>query len=374
MKKEVTILCGLMFAVIALNSNAQIVSIPDLNFKAALITAGIDTSGDGEISYAEAALITSLNVNSKSIADLTGIQAFVNLTDLNCYSNQLTSLDMSSNHALKYLTCSSNHLTSLIVTGNTALATLNCVFNNLTSLNVDGDTALSNLNFYGNQIASINLSTNTALYYLWCGSNQLTSINLSANISLGLLDCNSNPLTSLDLSHNHDMYALTCPWCQLTSLDLSNNTALTYLNCQSNPIATLDLTHNSLLTYIGLMQMPTLTTVCIWTLPFPPTGVTVDITDSPNVVYLDNCVTSVKDNISQSIKVYPNPTTGLFYVECPEKQNIKMEVNNLIGECIVQKKLNNNKNEMDFSILPTGMYIIKITGADWSVQKKIIKE
>ncbi len=34
-------------------SNAQNVNIPDANFKNALISVGVDTNEDGEISYAE---------------------------------------------------------------------------------------------------------------------------------------------------------------------------------------------------------------------------------------------------------------------------------------------------------------------------------
>ena len=42
----------------------------------------------------------------------------ISLKTLNCWSNQLTSLDLSKNHALNELDCSDNKLTSLIVSGN----------------------------------------------------------------------------------------------------------------------------------------------------------------------------------------------------------------------------------------------------------------
>lgn len=56
--------------------------------------------GDGEISYSEAEPVSYLYVDQSNIFDLTGIEAFINLTFLNCGSNQLTSLDMSNNAAL----------------------------------------------------------------------------------------------------------------------------------------------------------------------------------------------------------------------------------------------------------------------------------
>ena len=140
-----------------------VVTIPDNNFLSALIDLGVDANGDGIISREEAEVIISLDVAHRSIADLTGIEAFVNLENLHCGSNQLTSLDVS-----------------------------NC----------------------------------TALQELWLRGNQLTS------------------------------------------LDVSNNTALNV---------------------IRINQMPSLNKVCVWEMPFPPDGVHVDTTNSPNVYFTADC-------------------------------------------------------------------------------------
>ena len=58
---------------------SQTVNIPDANFLNALISKGIDTSGDGIIQVSEAAVVTQLNVGNSHISSLEGIQAFVNL-------------------------------------------------------------------------------------------------------------------------------------------------------------------------------------------------------------------------------------------------------------------------------------------------------
>ena len=87
---------------------AQIVNIPDANFKNALLNHDpvIDINNDGEISYAEAEGYTGkIVVLFRNISDLTGIEAFVNLTELYCDNNQLTSLDVSSNTALEVFEC-----------------------------------------------------------------------------------------------------------------------------------------------------------------------------------------------------------------------------------------------------------------------------
>lgn len=73
-----------------------IVNIPDANFKSKLIQLGVDTNSDGEIQYSEAALKTgTLNVSSSNITDLTGLEAFVNITGLYCQGNNLTEVDVS---------------------------------------------------------------------------------------------------------------------------------------------------------------------------------------------------------------------------------------------------------------------------------------
>ena len=75
----------------------------------------------------------------------------------------------------------------------TNLLILNCYNNQLTSLNVSGSAALDTLYCNQNQLTSLDLSTNTALTYLNCGTNQLTSLDVSNNTALIHLDCNSNP-------------------------------------------------------------------------------------------------------------------------------------------------------------------------------------
>ena len=100
------------------------ITIPDDNFLKALIELGVDTNGDGVISPAEAAIITTLDVGGKNISDITGIEAFINLDTLWCSGNKLTSLDVSNNSALEKLRCSHNQLTSLDVSNNAALVTL----------------------------------------------------------------------------------------------------------------------------------------------------------------------------------------------------------------------------------------------------------
>ena len=56
-----------------------------------------------------------------------------------------------------------------------------------------------------------------------------------------------------------------------------------------NMLTTLDISTNNRLTRIGIDNMPILEEVCVWTLPFPPAGVSVIAGFSPNVVYITGC-------------------------------------------------------------------------------------
>jgi Leucine-rich repeat (LRR) protein len=223
------------------------VYIPDANFKAALVgNSSINSNRDDEIQVSEAEAYTGgISVYSKSIADMTGLEAFVALTTLFCESNQLTSLDISASTALTTLDCSSNQLTSLDISASTALTTLDCSSNQLTSLDLSSNTALTRLNCSSNQLTNLDVSANTVLRSLECHYNQLTSLDVSANTALTYFDCNSSQLTNLDVSANTELTSLSCWSNQLTSLDVSANTALTALDCYYNQLTSLDVSANT---------------------------------------------------------------------------------------------------------------------------------
>src|SRR5690606_41755901 len=82
-----------LFFILSFSVNAQTVNIPDPNFKARLIIAEVDTNHDGEIQVSEAEAVTGmLDVSifhpDYPIYDLTGIEAFVNITWLDVKGNQ----------------------------------------------------------------------------------------------------------------------------------------------------------------------------------------------------------------------------------------------------------------------------------------------
>ena len=385
-------------------SNAQNVSIPDTNFKNALIAQGVDTNVDLEISYPECKIITYLNVVSMNISDLTGIEAFVNLVDLNCSSNKLTSLDVSNNislvnlwcyenqltglnvssdTALAFLACFTNQLTSLDVTNNAALEDFYCYQNQLTSLDISNNTALKNLYCYENQIDSLGVSNNIYLEWLLCNQNQLTSLDISNNTVLEVLACYQNQLTNLDVSNNPALSSLGCNENELTSLDVSNNPALNWLECNNNQLTGLDLSNNPALTglicsenhltslnvsgntvleYLYVADMPILQEVCVWEIPFPPAGVTIDSTGSNNVYFTIDCTVGISDacNESNRINIYPNPSRDIINVQTENINNEIIEIYNVSGRLVYSREVNKNPTTIDMSGYPKGLYFVKV--------------
>ena len=210
---------------------------------------------------AKIATMTELDVsgtyeNPGTLTSLQGIEYFESLTQLSCYYNQLTSLDISANTALTTLWCYNNSLTSLDVSGCTALTELSCPFNQLTSLDLSANTALTGLSCSSNQLTTLDVSANTALTELSCENNQLTTLDISANTALTELYCYGNQLTSLDVSANMALTWLTCSYNSLETLDISKNTALTQLDCSSNSLTTLDVSANTALTWLSCENNP----------------------------------------------------------------------------------------------------------------------
>ena len=233
--------------VAAMASEPQSVEINETNFPDATFRKYVkdfDKDGNHVLSPQEIAEVTEINVYNKSISDLTGIKYFTELETLMCYSNRLTSLDVSGCTELKGLICYNNQLAELDVSENAALVELNCLNNDLTSLDVSGCTELKGLICYNNQLAELDVSENAALVELNCLNNDLTSLDVSDCTALTYLDCSDNRLTSLDVSKNTALGWLNCSDNQLRSLDVSKNTALGSLYCSGNRLTSLDVSKN----------------------------------------------------------------------------------------------------------------------------------
>ncbi|WP_246860201.1 leucine-rich repeat domain-containing protein [Flavobacterium sp. KBS0721] len=227
------------------------VLIPDAYFEDKLIRLGIDKDGkNGQISISSVQGVTSLNVASSSISNLTGIEHFKDLEILECAGNNFTALDLSKNIKLKELSFGMNKLTSIDLSKNTALTNLTCYSNLLTNLDTSSNTALKILACDRNKLTSLNVSKNSSLTYLDCSQNQLTTLDVSQNTALGNLDCSTNQLTSLDISKNSSLTWFLCKSNKIETLDVSGNLNLKQLTCSDNRLKSIDVTKNNALTIL----------------------------------------------------------------------------------------------------------------------------
>ena len=167
-------------------------NFPDEKFRSYLL--GKDYGKDGQLMRSEIVAIKYIDVSSRHIQSLKGIEHFTALTELLCYSNSLKSLDVSKNTVLTSLICSFNELKSLNVSENRVLTSLQCRGNQLTSLDVSKNTNLTELSCQENQLKSLDVSENTVLDKLECYKNQLKSLDLSKNTKLRWLECYQNQI------------------------------------------------------------------------------------------------------------------------------------------------------------------------------------
>ncbi|WP_075341553.1 leucine-rich repeat domain-containing protein [Tenacibaculum agarivorans] len=137
-------------------------AIPDDNFEAALEALGYDndTNGDGEVPTALIEVVTSLNVDNKNIADITGIEDFTALTSLVASNNSFTTIDVSGLPKLTLFEAKSCNLSSLNIENgaNTNITYFDATNNpNLVCIQVD-DSVYSRTN-WTNIDATANFST-----------------------------------------------------------------------------------------------------------------------------------------------------------------------------------------------------------------------
>ena len=252
------------------------VNIPDTNFLKALIKNKVDINNNNKIEQEEASKITLLYLKDSFIKDLTGIEFFDSLQELNCSFNQIKSLNLSKNIALEYL--------------------------------------------YGdeNDLDEIDIRNNKLLLHVHCARNRITKIDVSQNLELVHLDCNNNPIDSLDFS---------------------KNLKLRKLEAYDNLIRKLDLTQNSDLFNVVVKNNPYLKQICITKKHLNLTVEAFqDWVKDENATWNSNCITGIEEGLAllktkkveriynslgQEIKI-ENAQNGLFIFQYSDGSVKKM--------------------------------------------------
>jgi hypothetical protein len=321
-------------------ANAQIVSIPDAHFKAALLANdSLNTNGDLEIQTTEAMSFNGfLNVSSQGIYSMAGIEYFTRLVALDCSDNNIISLNLSSSIDLMRLYC--------------------------------GD----------NKIQYLDIDKCSQLMLLYCNNNIMTNLNVSLNSQLVKLNCANNYLIDLDLTFNPLLEELDCCFNQLSQLDVSNNTRLENLNCENNGLSALNLAnHNNL-------NMPTANfsalgnnLACVKvdnpTFSISNWSANVDM----GVLFSTNCLAlniTTETAFSKALSLYPNPTTDAVQIYLGKNyHNVTIKIHNSIGELVLVKQYSElSQTRIDLNVA-AGIYLINIDAeeAGESITSKLIK-
>ncbi|NMH28113.1 DUF7619 domain-containing protein [Flavobacterium silvaticum] len=268
------------------------------------VAVSIDTNSDGQIQLSEAAAITRLWIEYDLVDDLTGIENFANLTQVDFKATGIATANLSGMTNLQQIQFYQNPaLTSVTISGMTALTQISCTENPLlASLATPGcDNVLT---FIANQnaLTSLDVSGKALLQNLYANNNALTLLNVSGCTALNGIVCTNNNFVTLDISNLPNLMAL----------DISGNPTLENFNASDCPF------FNA--TFITLDNFPVLANV-----DFSHTAIVQFLYSDHNLVslHLSGCP------LLESINVNNNQLTDLDVSECPQLISLFCESNQL---------------------------------------------
>ena len=175
---------------------------------------------------------------------------------------------------------------------------------------------------------------------------------------------------------------------ELTAEDEQGNKVGTFTI--TNPTETKLINGNKSVTHTVNGVTPTGNTKS-WSVDYKvPAGITGDVTfyaafngangnggTSGDQIYLSQLtinqdVTAI-DELSDNLKIYPNPSTGFVNIVMPSSEkNTEATVFNSSGQIVRTLKLQNQVNNVDLSDLSKGIYFVKLAGSENNEMKKLV--
>jgi uncharacterized repeat protein (TIGR01451 family) len=216
--------------------------INDTVFLQALIEYGVDTNQDGLIQEEEAEAVTTLEIEFKDIASISGIEAFSNLdrvkfghtliesadltnnlllTSVNLADNELTEVHTAGLHQLTELVVRNNELSNLDLSGLPNLEVLDAENNHLSGIILSGLPNMEDLNLDDNELSSLDLSGLPNLIKIEVVKNNLDSLDFSENPLLRNIHISDNNIHSIDVKHLKDLIVLLLLRCPIETLDVA---------------------------------------------------------------------------------------------------------------------------------------------------------
>lgn len=169
----------LTFLLMAGIAEAQVVNIPDANFKTKLLAADvnnniatstsnmpmkIDANNDGQIQLSEAQLVRTLNVGSSGISNMSGIENFTSVFFLFCDNNLFATVDVSDLINLCLFHCQNNpNLEAVFIKNGSSLCVFESDFTNTPNLRylcTDENKIADFITFFAsNSITGVNVNS-----------------------------------------------------------------------------------------------------------------------------------------------------------------------------------------------------------------------
>lgn len=422
-----------LLSVVSLTAMGQNVNIADVNLKNKLLftqcaqlnnptwLTDVDVNNDGEIQITEAANVLKLDISTNefnvtgNINNLSGLEFFPNLTELNCKGNsianlnanvfpnltkldcsynQLTAIDVSGLTNLIDLRCSKNQLSQLNISGLQNLKLVYCIYNDLTQIDLSGLSMLENFQADANQLNAVVLANNTALKFLYVQGNSLTHLDIQSAPNIESLSLYANNLSSMNFSGLNHLRSVDVSSNFFTEIDLSQAPLLNYLFCGNNPNLTSINVRNNYLSWgdgdlldfpFRFEDLPNLSNICM------DDGeqnnlinTNYNLSGNVHVFGGENCdiplqistAATANFNLDGTIDLYPSPADDTITIST-QSNVIFQSVNifNMLGQCVKSDTLGNlsKTSTIDIANLKTGTYFIEIFTDSGTTNRKFIK-
>ena len=291
-------------------------NFPDENFRD-YVAEEWDKNHDKYFSPSEIASAKWISCDNKEISNLKGIEFFTNIWLLECYYNNLTTIDLSHNKNLSYINCHHNQLNELDVSGLPLLETFYCGHNALPSIDVSKNEKLEDFDCQDNHLDTLDVSQNKELVKLSCGTNNLTELDVRENKKLKELSCYKSKLSNLDLRNQTELEVLKCWKNPLSVLDVSANTKLKTLFVSNTNLTSLDAKNHTALATFGGKN-------CSYNIAVEGDG-KFDLTTLPGKFDASKATATGNGTINGNILTV-DPNSKTFYYDYDIGQNQKMNV------------------------------------------------
>ena len=339
------------------NIMAQTTAIPDPNFEQFLIDEGYDTNGlNGNILTSEAENVSRLLIFSRNdITDFTGLEAFINLLELNLLDNQfttlpldkltnlqdfrtrenpiLTSLDFSNNTALRILRIESNMLfsrplTTLDLSNNINLEVLYVEnASGMSNITLPVTSTLKEINFERLALNTINLGSLDGLEFFKIEYNTGTLNILMPNVKNILQEF---AIVGINVSN----FDIISEYISMRVLRLIQTGISTLKLPSTDTFENLQINGHNFTSPISFANVPNLMTLQISDAATAP--LEIDIRNNPNLT---------------NISLDRNRMTAIDVTQNSKIVNLFVTSNNLttldISNCVVLEKLSASGNQLN---------------------------